>query len=168
MIEIAYYDGDYWTNGGTHLPNPGYEPTHWMLLPEPPKDTPMNHPPEPWSIYDKCDQLVDANGRHFLNCDGIAYQETEDGAYCIVDHARPEVLQRIVACVNACAQLPDSTLQSLAQHPVRLYAVLKWFKHLSTYTAHDTTGTVCALCHTIDSHDVNCPMPAILQTLTPL
>lgn len=43
-IEIGYYDGDYWTNGGTHLPHPNSNPTHWMPLPEQPEEQPKDTP----------------------------------------------------------------------------------------------------------------------------
>lgn len=62
----------------------------------------MNHSPTPWTVYDKCGQLVDANGRHFLDCTAIRTRTTTDGAgYVTFDIARPEDLQHIVNCVNA-------------------------------------------------------------------
>lgn len=64
----------------------------------------MSHSPEPWRVYNKAPQIVNADGDHFLDCRDISgHRETD---------ADPEDIRRIVACVNFCKGVDTELLES--------------------------------------------------------
>jgi hypothetical protein len=74
-------------------------------------DKPQGWPPEPW-VQSWC-HIKDANGAFVIKAESGAHGE---GHYDLVpndelgDGAEGAVMQRIVACVNACAGVPTEKL----------------------------------------------------------
>lgn len=67
---------------------------------------------EPWTVYDKAPQLVNASGQHILELREVRPQEHDGRVSIRVSDPDPDQLRRIVACVNACAGTPTDVLES--------------------------------------------------------
>lgn len=73
----------------------------------------MTHSPEPWKTdfwLDGPMRVVDAEGEDVC---GVII---EFGGFSSPIYSKPENMERIVACVNACEGIPTETLEHIAKH----------------------------------------------------